>query len=647
MKEPSISGVCTAAPEATPTLGNVMVAMRDGVRLATDVYLPDGYRIGIDAPLPIVLERTPYGKREVSRSEVHQGCPPAKRADIARYFAARGYAVVMQDCRGRYDSEGVFTKYVSEGEDGFDAMVWMARQPWSNGKIGTMGLSYAAHTQLAAACLNPPGLACMVMDSGGFSNGYHCGIRQGGAFELKQATWAFNRAHTSGPALRSPVVAAALNAQDLREWFGRMPWRPGHSPLAAVPEYEAYLFEQWTKDAFDDYWKQSGIYAQGYYDTMTRVPTVMMSSWYDAYVRSTLDNFAALSDTPAAPAYLIMGPWLHGDRNTPFSGDVDFGPSAMIEGQIDSDWLAFRARWFDRWLKPQSPAATVDLADPVARIFLMGGGGGKRNAQGRMQHGGRWIESPQWPLPQTQPTPYYLHADGTLSTEQPTEIGAAISYAFDPSNPVPTIGGALTSGAPVFEGGAFDQRETARFFGADDTGMPLAARPDVLVFQTPVLEEDVAVIGPIEVKLWVDSDAPDTDFTAKLIDVCPPNDDYPQGYAMNITDGIFRCRFHKSWSEPEVLEQRRVFLITIEPFATANLFKRGHCIRLDISSSNFPHFDVNPNRGEPPALARAPRIALNTVHVGADFASHVVLPIVPIASLVGLRPPPTMLAATH
>jgi len=180
MKEPSISGVCTAAPEATPTLGNVMVAMRDGVRLATDVYLPDGYRIGIDAPLPIVLERTPYGKREVSRSEVHQGCPPAKRADIARYFAARGYAVVMQDCRGRYDSEGVFTKYVSEGEDGFDAMVWMARQPWSNGKIGTMGLSYAAHTQLAAACLNPPGLACMVMDSGGFSNGYHCGIRQGG-----------------------------------------------------------------------------------------------------------------------------------------------------------------------------------------------------------------------------------------------------------------------------------------------------------------------------------------------------------------------------------------------------------------------------------------------------------------------------------
>ncbi|MGN6319165.1 CocE/NonD family hydrolase [Trinickia sp.] len=631
----------SGAPPIDSTLPppcEAMVSMRDGVRLATDVYFPAGYRVGIDEPLPTILERTPYGKTDVSRAEVHHGQPSANHADVARYFAARGYAVVMQDCRGRYGSEGRFTKYVSEGPDGFDTIEWITRQPWSNGKVGTMGLSYAAHTQLALACLNPPGLACMVLDSGGFANGYRCGIRQGGAFELKQATWAFNRAKTSAAAAEDPLVARALDATDLRQWFARMPWRPGHSPLSMVPEYENYLFEQWTRDVFDDYWKQPGIYGAGYYDTMTRVPTVLMSSWYDAYVRSTLENFAALSGTPGAPAYLIMGPWLHGDRNVTHSGDVEFGPEAKIEGQIAHDWLTFRADWFDRWLKPQASAGAP--GDPVARIFVMGGGSGARNAQGRMEHGGRWIKSSQWPLPATRLTPFYLCADGSLTTSRDALDAQpnAISYAFDPSDPVPTIGGALTSGAPVFEGGAFDQREHPRFFGTRYPGMPLSARPDVLVFQTEPLEEDVAVIGPIVVKLWISSDAPDTDFTAKLVDVYPPNADYPHGYAMNVTDGIFRCRFHESWSEPRSLEPGRIYAIDIEPFATANLFKRGHRIRVDISSSNFPHFDVNPNSGEAPALARLPRVAVNRVHVGAGRASHVVLPIVPTRSLETMPP---------
>nr|WKF56660.1 Cocaine esterase [Paraburkholderia busanensis] len=619
---------------------DVMVPMRDGVRLATDVYFPAGYRAGIDAPLPTILERTPYGKSDISRSEIHHGQPPANRAEVARHFTARGYAVVLQDCRGRYHSEGTFTKYIAEGPDGFDTIEWITRQSWSNGRIGTMGLSYAAHTQLAAACLNPPGLACMVLDSGGFANGYRCGIRQGGAFELKQATWAFNRARNSASAAGNPLVADALDASDLRQWFARMPWRPGHSPLAAVPEYERYLFEQWTHDIFDDYWKQPGIYAEGYYATMRRVPTVLMSSWYDAYVRSTLDNFAALSGTPGAPAYLIMGPWLHGDRNVSHSGDVEFGPDAVIEGPIAKDWLTFRADWFDRWLKPDGASNGADAA--VARIFVMGGGSGARNPQGRMEHGGRWVDSPRWPLPGTRHTPLYLAEDGSLAAWNDAlhATPAATAYSFDPSNPVPTIGGALTSGAPVFEGGAFDQREDARFFGTRHMGMPLAARADVLVFQTAPLEEDLAVIGPIVVKLWISSDAPDTDFTAKLIDVHPPHEDYPHGYAMNLTDGIFRCRFHESWTEPRALEEGRVYAIEIEPFATANLFKRGHRIRLDVSSSNFPHFDVNPNSGEPPALARTPRVAVNRVHFGAGQASHVVLPLVPLASLDAMQSNP-------
>jgi len=319
----------------------------------------------------------------------------------------------------------------------------------------------------------------------------------------------------------------------------------------------------------------------------------------------------------------------------PFSGDVDFGPAARIEGQIAEDWLAFRAQWFDRWLKPATSG--VKPSDPVARIFLMGGGSGARNADGRMEHGGSWIQSSQWPLADTRFTHFYLREGGVLSEKPPEEPGASVSYAFDPSNPVPTIGGALTSGAPVFEGGAFDQREDERFFGTRNPGVPLAARNDIVVFETPPLEEDMAVVGPVIVRLWISSEAPDTDFTAKLIDVCPPNSDYPEGFAMNLTDGIFRCRFHHSWSAPAFLESGRIYEITIEPFATANLFKRGHRIRLDISSSNFPHFDVNPNSGESPALARAPRIAVNTVYVGTEHPSHLVLPIVPVNALRSLE----------
>jgi uncharacterized protein len=614
-----------------------MIPMRDGVRLATDVHLPAGFRPGIDAPLPTILERTPYGKREVSRSEINRGEPAAYRGDIAAYFVARGFAVVFQDCRGRHASEGEFTKYLSEGPDGYDTLEWITQQDWSTGRVGTMGLSYAAHTQMAAACMNPPGLACMVMDSGGFSNSYQCGIRQGGAFELKQATWAVNQAKGSQAVLNDPLLKAALDAQDLKEWFSRMPWRPGQSPLRFVPEYERYLFDQWTHETFDEFWQQPGIYAEGFYVTMARVPTVLMSSWYDAYVRSTMDNFAAMSklDRVAAPTYLIMGSWLHGDRNVPFSGDVDFGPAARIEGQITEDWLAFRAQWFDRWLKPATLG--VKQSDPVARIFLMGGGSGARNADGRMEHGGSWIQSSQWPLADTRFTHFYLREGGVLSEQPPEEAAASVSYAFDPSNPVPTIGGALTSGAPVFEGGAFDQREDERFFGTRNPGVPLAARNDIVVFETPPLEEDMAVVGPVIVRLWISSDAPDTDFTAKLIDVCPPNSDYPEGFAMNLTDGIFRCRFHNSWSEPEFLESGRIYEITIEPFATANLFKLGHRIRLDISSSNFPHFDVNPNSGESPALARAPRIAVNTVYLETEHPSHLVLPIVPVSALRNLE----------
>jgi putative CocE/NonD family hydrolase len=624
----------TAAGYDVTVERDVMVTTRDGVRLATDIYRPARAGIALEEKFPVILERTPYGKAKSSRSEVDRGeTKPRPRSEVAEWFVRRGYVVVYQDCRGRYGSEGHFVKYLSDGEDGFDTIAWITRQPWCDGRVASMGLSYAAHTQVAAACLAPPGLAAMVVDCGGFSNAYQSGIRSGGAFEMKQVTWAFNQACESPLAQSDPVVRAGLAQENLIDWFKAMPWKPGHSPVRWVPEYEDYLYEQWTHGAFDDYWKSLGIYTEGWYARFADVPQIHMSSWYDAYVRTAIDNYCGLRKHKRAPVRLIMGPWTHGDRSKSYSGDVDFGARSTIDGNIGLHWRDFRLRWFDHWLK--GVANGVDL-EPAVRLFLMGGGSERRNMEGRMDHGGRWIVAEDWPLPQTQFTPFYLHGDGQLSPDRPVMEAAPLSYDYDPANPVPTIGGPLTSGRPVFEGGAYDQREDARFFGCTRFGLPLAARADVLVFETPPLTEDVAVIGPLSVRLHVASSCVDTDFTAKLIDVHPPNPDYPRGYAMNLADGILRCRYRDSWENPSLMKPGEVYAITIEPYATSNLFKAGHRIRVDISSSNFPRYDVNTNTGEPEGLARRKSVALNAVYVDGARASHIVLPVVPLAALRSL-----------
>jgi putative CocE/NonD family hydrolase len=604
---------------------DVMVPMRDGVRLATDIYRPTQGRH------PVILERTPYGKKLVSRTEIDSGMTAArKRPEVAEWFVRHGYVVAYQDCRGRFGSEGHFVKYLAEGADGHDTIQWLAAQPWCDGRVATMGLSYAAHTQVAAACLGPAALAAMVVDSGGFANAYSSGIRQGGAFELKQATWAFKNAKDSPLAARDPAVKAAIEREDLFAWFKAMPWKPGESPLRHVPEYEDYLFEQWTHGNFDAYWRQLGIWAQGFYQDIPDVPQVHLSSWYDAYIETATENYMALKRLKRGPVRLVMGPWTHGDRALTCSGDVDFGPRATIDGNLAAHWREFRLRWFDRWLK--GAANGVD-AEPAVRLFLMGGGSGRRNAAGRLDHGGRWIAAGDWPVPEARPTPYYLHADGRLSSAPAATDDASASYDFDPADPVPTIGGTITSGEPIMVGGAFDQREDARFFGARHAGRPLGARSDVLVFETEPLEEDVAVIGPVIVHLHVSSNCPDTDFTAKLVDVHPPSADYPDGYAMLLTDGILRLRYRDSWEKPALMEPGRTYAITIRPFATCNLFKRGHRIRLDVSSSNFPKYDVNPNTGEPEGRARGKRVATNTVHMDRARASRVVLGVVPLEAL--------------
>ena len=405
------------------------------------------------------------------------------------------------------------------------------QQDWCNGRIGSMGLSYAAHTQLAAACLNPPGLTTMVLDSGGFANAYRCGARQGGAFELKQATWAYKQAALSPLAKANPQIAAALAAENIFDWFACMPWQPQHSPLRHHPEYEEYLLQQWRSGTFGEYWQQLGIYAEGWYAQLPDIPVMFLSSWYDAYVPSTLANFHAFCAAGRqAPQRLIMGPWLHGDRIVTHSGNAEFGAQAALDSAIAPDWLTCRLDWFSRHLCAETPEQ--DGRREVS-VFIMGGGSGKRDDAGRLQHGGQWHHAQDWPLPGSHREQWYLQADMGLRPQ--AAAAAAHILQSDLHRPVPTIGGSITSGLPVFAGGAFDQREAPGFFGSAGNNLPLAARADVLAFQSEPLPEDLCVAGDVRVRLWIDSDAPDTDFTAKLVDVYPPNEDYPQGYAMNIT----------------------------------------------------------------------------------------------------------------
>jgi putative CocE/NonD family hydrolase len=258
----------------------------------------------------------------------------------------------------------------------------------------------------------------------------------------------------------------------------------------------------------------------------------------------------------------------------------------------------------------------------------MGGGSGRRTPEGRLDHGGRWRRATDWPPPEMQPTAFYLHGSGLLSRRMPA-AAAPLAYDFDPDNPVPTIGGAIASGAPIMHAGAFDQRETSSIFGARHPGRALAERPDVLVFETQPLAQDIELTGPVLARLWVSSSAPDTDFTIKLVDVHPPSADYPSGYAMNLTHGIIRMRFRNGFERAELMEPGRIYEVEIEAFPTANLFKAGHRIRVDIASSNFPHFDINPNTGMPAGADSPPLVARNRIHVGDAHPSHILLPYIP------------------
>ncbi|MCC5872390.1 MAG: CocE/NonD family hydrolase [Gammaproteobacteria bacterium] len=603
---------------------DVQVTTRDGIRLSQDVYRPARGTRPLAGRLPVLLERTPYDKRGTRESERSAADPhPWTRVQLATWFASHGYVVVIQDCRGRFASEGRFTKYLNEAEDGFDTIEWINRQDWCGGAIGMFGLSYSAHTQTSLAALRPPGLKAMVLDCGGLANGFRNGVRHGGAFEMKQVTWAFRHARQSALSAGDDAAAAAIEKENLVDWLHAWPWKRGLSPLRWIPEYEAYLFDQWERDLFDDYWRQPALYAAGYYPAFEGIAVMLLSGWYDPYAQSTADNYLGLTQREHGATEMILGPWMHGQRSSTTAGNVDFGPAAMLDGNVADDYFTLRLDWFDHWLKGNGRATSPA---PV-RYFRMGGGSGRRTPEGRLDHGGSWFEATQWPPVEVRERRFFLHANGRLDDEAPSSDEGVAGFVHDPSDPVPTIGGAITSGLPIMVGGAFDQNTHSDLFAAKPPWLPLAARRDVLVFQTEELEEDVEITGTIWVRLWISSDAKDVDFTVKLVDVYPPSPDYPNGYAMNLTDGILRCRHRKGWTEAHFLAPEDIVEIAIEPPPVSNLFRAGHRIRIDIAGSNFPRFDVNPATGEPPGKSQRWHRAIQNVHCTAVHPSHIVLPV--------------------
>jgi uncharacterized protein len=611
------------------------VKTRDGIGLATDVYRPARDGDWAEGRFPTILCRTPYDKTD------------KRYVEIADFFVPRGYAVCLQDLRDRYRSEGTreyfHTVTPHEGEDGYDTVEWIAAQRWSNGRVGMVGSSYAGITQVRAALERPPHLTAIWPDVVP-TNSYQHQSREGGAMQLHMFWALFIHAQDAQDIGDEPEKQDEVwsDLQRLRELFWATPWRKGTLSLRHVPTLDQALEDYYTRGTYDEFWQRRENDFTRYYDEHADVPATITTGWYDGFPHSDTEYFAALAARSSSPQRLIVGPWSHvgmrGDAS--WTLDVDFGP--------DSVWGVRRyfeeqLRFFDAYLKE----AGEPLDDAPVRIFVMGGGSGRRTADGKLDHGGRWREEREWPVARTRARTYWLHGDGTLSEQDPGHAEPR-RFTYDPAHPVPTIGGnycavgELPAEGPAIEPawarlvnptlrlrnlltpGPADQAEAPEFFGSRAPYPRLSQRPDVLVYQSEPLAEPVEVTGRAQVHLRVASSAPDTDFTAKLVDVYPPNEDYPDGYDMLICDSIIRCRYRNGFEQEELMETGRPYDVRILLPPTSNLFAPGHRIRIDVSSSNFPRLDRNPNTGEPIGRHTHEVVAEQTV-----FGGHVVLPVIP------------------
>lgn len=593
---------------------DIGVAMGDGAMLYLDVYRPALKDEAVDGAWPVLLERSPYNKDRMSYSIA------------GRYFAQRGYVYVIQDVRGRWSSDGEFEFLRNEADDGLATMQWLAEQPWCGDKIGTLGISYTTATQQALAVRNPPKLATQVLFDGPY-NYFRQTMRHGGTCEYAIAfQYVVFMALNGKQAAAEPRIKAQLEEMwaSLTKWLVHQPLRQGSSPLRLTPDYEQWFFDMLTRSDYEDYWKTPDLCIEEFIDDYPDIPLLLETSWYGHHITATLWKYAELKKRHRTPKKLVIGTWLHGgDMFTQScAGDVEFGAEAALE---DNNGL--RLRWVDQHMKDLDTG--LDDEAPV-KLFVMGGGSGRRDGAGRLVHGGRWRDEQEWPLARAEETTLYFQPGGSLSPDRAAADANPVQYDFDPANPVPTVGGNFTNyGTTGFlEGGGYDQN-SGTMSGDKSPKLPLAARPDVIVFRTPPLEDGVEVTGVVTCHLWVSSSAVDTDFTVKLIDEYPPSADYPNGYALNLGDSILRMRYREGFEGPVFMEPGEIYAIRLELQATSNFFAPGHRIRVDVSSSNFPHYDVNPNTGEPLGLSRCTAVARQTLYHDAARASCIDLPVIP------------------
>jgi uncharacterized protein len=528
--------------------------MRDGVHLSANVFLPVE-----QGPRPTILVRTPYGKGHGPTSN-YQG------------FVDRGYAVVVEDVRGRYDSEGAFDPLTQEPQDGDDTINWIARQAWSNGKVGMLGGSYLGIAQWKAALTGNPHLKAIFPVVSGDDDYRDRFYSTGGALKLgHRLEWLAENRKTPG------------YEPDFNKFIWHLPL--GSADAAATGRPDGEWAAAMDHPAYDSFWKSISTRQQL---GEIHVPVFAVGGWYDNYVESDLDAYAALHRRSGLNRILI-GPWPH-NMSYKFA-DADFG----AESKVPVRRLQFE--WFDQWLGGKdSPLAL----EPPLRVFLMGAN--------------RWLDERDWPPAEARPVKLYLdssgHAntlggDGALTVRLP-QTSRRDTYLYDPHNPVPTRGGAVCCNPVVFPWGPLDQR-------------PVEKRRDVLVYTSPPLRDDLEVVGPVKVVLYVASNRRDTDFTAKLVDV------FPSGYARILSDGILRLRYRGSLEKPVLAEPGKIYRVTIDAGVTGNVFEKDHRVRIEIASSNFPKFDRNPNTGGPIADETRLLAASQVVYHGRLHASYLEL----------------------
>ena len=610
---------------------DLFVPMRDGVHLASDIFHPVPRQR--NERFPILLFRTPYSKDASEATYGH-----------AAWFARHGYVVVQQDCRGCFKSEGEVNYLLPEAEDGYDTLEWIARQDWGDGEVGSWGVSWSGWTQTAMAALGPKRLRTIVPMMSG-ADGYTSSIRQGGALELRWIAWAFWHAaeNTQRQLGKSPATEDALVRPQKRfsDWLRQWPIRRGETQLARVPPYERWAFDLLNTEDRTSYWDHPSLnpvaYAQAYAD----VSALYIGSWYDSYGRALFELYHAHRAIARRRVRLLVGPWVHSTASVeqPVAGNVRFTPEAAI------DYKATMLDWFDAELKGRTVRD-----DAAIRLYVMGGGKGALDADLRLLHGGSWRTEESWPLARTIYRRYYLHGDASLSEVPGTNEDDSRAFRYDPADPVPSIGGNVSSlldvvanappaeefhrlthlqcTVPIVAPGGYDQTVTEDTFRLNRRIGPLSARTDVLVFETAPLSVPLEITGPVTVALWVSSDAVDTDFTAKLIDVYPPSATLPDGFALNLCDGIQRLRYRDGSGQAKLVTPGTVVPVTITLYPTSNIFAPGHRIRLDISSSNFPRFDINANTGRHQDGVREGAIATNRVYCDRSRPSHIVLPVI-------------------